>query len=174
MKTFWLDAILKPLAAIIFCLIFGLPFVYTGFQSIVLNGTKDDQGNVTIDFTRKHFFGLYRVEKHIEGVENATLKSSLVRRSGIRNTRKTLVSGVFLETQNEAIRLIAGSSDVNDALKLDVVRSVNQFIDDVNQNDYQNKIRLSNIFGWFGLPFLVLGVLGLIGWPFSIIKYLKD
>ena len=174
MKTFWLDAILKPLAAIAFCLIFGLPFVYTGFQRIDVDGSKDEQGNVTIDFSRHHFFGLYRVERHVEGVENATLKSSLVRRSGIRNTRKTLVSGVFLETQNEAIRLIAGSSDVNDALKLDLVRSINAFIDDVIQTDYQNTIRISNIFGWFGLPFLVLGVFGLIGWPFSIIKHLKD
>jgi hypothetical protein len=81
---------------------------------------------------------------------------------------------MFLETQNEAIRLIAGSSDVDDALKLDVVRSINDFVKNVNQTDNEKTIRLSNIFGWFGMPFLLLGILGLIGLPFSIIKHLKD
>jgi hypothetical protein len=173
MKSFWLDAILKPLAAIAFCLVFGLPFVYTGFQWIDVDGKKDDQGDVTIDFTRKHFFGLYRVEEHIDGVVSATQKSSLVRKPGV-DTRKSLVTGVFVENENEAVRLIAGSSDVNDTLKLDAVRSINEFIADADQTEFSKTIRLSNIFGWVGLPFLVLGVLGLIGWPFSIFKYLQE
>jgi hypothetical protein len=173
MKSFWLDAILKPLAAIAFCLVFGLPFVYTGFQWIDVDGEKDDQGDVTIDFTRKHFFGLYRVEEHIEGVVSATEKSSLVRKPGV-DTRKSFVTGVFVENEIEAVRLIAGSSDVNDTLKLDAVRSINEFIAEADQTEFSKTIRLSNIFGWVGLPFLVLGVLGLIGWPFSIFKYLQE
>jgi len=115
MKTFWLDAILKPGAAIAFCLVFGLPFVYTGFQSVDVNGSKDDQGSVTIDFTRKHFFGLYRVEEHIEGVVDATQKSSRIHKPGV-TTRKTFVSGVFVENESEAVHLIAGSSSSSNKL----------------------------------------------------------
>ena len=172
MKDFWLDAILKPLAAIAFCLAFGLPFVYSGFQRVDISGYKDGQGQVMIDFTRRHFWGLYRVEQHIEGVENATRKSSLVSKAGV-GTRKTLVSGVFIETESQAVRLIAGSSNVNDALKLETVRGINDFIDDPSQTQFSKTIRLSNVFGWVGLPFLVLGVWGLIGWPFSIMKHIR-
>jgi hypothetical protein len=172
MKSFWMDAVLKPGTAILFCLVFGLPFVYAGFQRIDATGMKDDRGEVTIDFTRKHFWGLYRVNEHIEGVKGATEKSSLIRKPGV-TTRKKFVTGVFIETDREAVRLIAGSSDVNSALKSDAVRSINDFVDDPNQTQYERTIRFTNIFGWVGLPFLVLGVLGLIGWPFSIIKHLS-
>ena len=174
MKDFLVKAILQPFLAILFCLAFGVPFVYVGFQTVDVRGYKDERGTVTIDFTRKHFWGMYRVEEHIEDVENATLKSSLARTTDIRRTRKTLVSGVFIQTETEAVRLIAGSSDIVDALKLDAVRSINNFIDTSDQTEFSKTIRLSNIFGWFGLPFLLIGVLGLIGWPSSIIKHLKD
>jgi hypothetical protein len=174
MKDFLVKAILEPFAAILFCLVFGVPFVYVGFQTIDVHGQKDDQGMVTIDFTRKHFWSIYKIEENIEDVENASRKTSRVRRSGINRTTKTLVSGVFIETEAEAVRLIAGSSNVNDALKLDAVRSINDFIENPDQTQFSKTIRLSNIFGWFGLPFLILGLLGLIGWPSSIIKRLRD
>jgi hypothetical protein len=38
MKDFLLEALLKPLAAILFCLVFGLPFVYIGFQTVQVEG----------------------------------------------------------------------------------------------------------------------------------------
>jgi len=174
MKDFLVKAVLQPFLAILFCLVFGVPFVYTGFQTIDVRGHKDDQGKISIDFTRRHFWGIFQVEKHVEGVESATLKTSRVRRTGINRTTKSFVSGVFIETETEAVRLIAGSSNVNDALKLDAVRSINNYIEDTDETQFSKKIRLSNIFGWFGLPFLVLGVLGLIGWPSSVINHLRD
>ena len=174
MKKFLVEAILQPFLAILFCLAFGVPFVYVGFQNIHVHGQKDEQGAVTINFTRRHFWGVYKVEEHVDDVENASLKTSRGRRPGINRTTKALVSGVFIETETEAVRLIAGSSNVNDALKLDTVRSINNFIDAPDQTEFSKTIRLSNIFGWFGLPFLALGILGLIGWPSSIIKHLKD
>lgn len=174
MKDFFLEAFLYPFLAILFCLAFGVPFVYTGFQTVEVRGSKDDQGIVTIDFDRSHFWGLYRVKEHIEGVENASLKTSLTRTSGIRRTRQTLVSGVFLETEAGAVRLLAGSSNVDDDLKREAVRSINDFIAAPERTSYSNTIRLANVFGWFGLPFLAIGVLGLVGWPGSIIRRLKD
>lgn len=51
MKEFLIKALLQPFVAILFCLAFGLPFVYVGFQTVYVEGTKDEQGMVTIDFT---------------------------------------------------------------------------------------------------------------------------
>ena len=71
------------------------------------------------------------------------------------------MSGVFLENETEAVRLLAGSSDVNENLKWDAVQSIKDFIKDPQQDEFQKTIRLTNLFGWFGLPFLLLGLLGL-------------
>jgi hypothetical protein len=170
MKDFLLKAILQPFLAILFCLVFGVPFVYTGFQTVDLQGSKDDQGSVTIDFTRRHFWGLYRISEHLEGVKDASLQTNLIRRIG---NRKTLTSGVFIETDTEAVRLFAGSSNVNDAVKWEAIRSINDFIDNRVETTLTKTFRVINIFGWFGLPFLILGVLGFIGWPSSIVHHWK-
>lgn len=172
MKSFLLKALLEPFLAILFCLAFGLPFVYFGFQSVQIEGQKDAQGAVTIEFHRKHFWGLWQVNKRIENAQNATLKTSHSHRTGTRH-RITLTSGVFLETETEAVPLLAGSSNIDDNLKWEVVNSINDFIDDPGQKHYARTFSLANVFGWVGLPFLALGILGLIGWPGSIISHLK-
>jgi hypothetical protein len=41
MKEFLLKAILQPFVAILFCLGFGLPFAYFGFQTVNLEDNKD-------------------------------------------------------------------------------------------------------------------------------------
>jgi hypothetical protein len=171
MKDFLIKAILEPFAAIAFCLAFGLPFVYVGFQTVDIEGWKDPQGQVTIDFNRVHYWGIWQVDEHIENVQNATLTTSRIHRTNPRRLR--LVSGVFLETETEAVRLFAGSSNVNDNLKWETIDSLNAFIDDPNQVQFNQTFRLTNVFGWVGTPFLVLGVLGLIGWPASIYRHLR-
>jgi hypothetical protein len=172
MKEFFVKVFLEPFAAILFCLAFGVPFVYFGFQTVHVEGQKDHRGSVTIEFTRKHYWGLWQVNECLEEVQNATRKTSITHRSGPRRIR--LTSGVFIETETGAVRLLAGSSTVDDKLKLETVNSINDFINDPTQTDFEKKIRVSNVFGWVGLPFLVLGVLGLIGWPGSIIRHLKE
>ena len=171
MKNFLIKAIFQPFVAIVFCLAFGLPFVYVGFQTVNIEGIKNLDETVTISFQRKHYWGLWQVNETIENVQKATLKSSLIHRSQPRRLRS--VSGVFLENETEAVRLLAGSSDVNDNLKWDAVQSINDYIKDPQLDAFQKTIRLTNIFGWFGLPFLLLGVLGLLGWPAAIIRYLR-
>lgn len=172
MKDFIIKSILEPLAAITFCLAFGLPFVYVGFQTVHIEGTKDQQGQVTIDFNRVHYWGIWQVDEHLDNVQAATLTTSLIHRSNPRRIR--LVSGVFLETETEAVRLFAGSSNVNDNLKRETVDSLNAFIGDKDQVQLNKTFRLTNVFGWVGAPFLILGVLGLIGWPASIYHYQKN
>lgn len=174
MKDFFLNALLYPFLAILFCLAFGLPFVYTGFQTVTVRGSKDPDGVVSIDFSRKHFWGLVRVERHLEEVENASLQTSRVRRIRTAGSTHSLVSGVFINTAEASERLLAGSSNVNDALKWDAVESINDFISNSAQVTFQRTFRVLNVFGWVGLPFLAIGILGLIGWPSSILRYHKS
>jgi hypothetical protein len=170
-KSFLIKAIFQPFVAILFCLAFGLPFVYVGFQTVDIQGERYQDESVTISFQRRHYWGLTQVNETIENVQKATLKSSLIHRSQPRRLRS--VSGVFLENETDAVRLLAGSSDVNDNLKWDAVQSINDFIKEPQQDEFRKTIRLTNLFGWFGLPFLLLGVLGLLGWPAAIIQYLR-
>jgi hypothetical protein len=172
MRDFLIKTLLQPFVAILFCLAFGLPFVFVGFQTVFIEGAKDQQGVVTIDFHRSHYWGVWQVDEHIENVQNAALRTSLTHRSNPRRIRMT--SGVFIETETEAIRLLAGSSNVDDELKWEIVDSINDFINDPEQRQYAQTVRLANIFGWVGLPFLALGVLGVVGWPFSIVKYRRE
>ncbi len=169
MKKIFLDALLYPFLAILFCLAFGVPFVYTGFQTVHVQGSKDDQGAVTIDFRRVHFWGLVQINEHVEGVHNADLDTSMIRRA----RRHRLVSGVFLVTGSDAVPLFSGSSNVDSDLKWEAVNSLNDFIRDEEERSYARTFSIRNAFGWVGLPFLVLGVLGVIGWPSAILRHLK-
>lgn len=172
MKDFLVKALLQPFLAILFFLAFGIPFVYAGFQTAQVEGHKDVQGAVVIDFQRQHFFGLWQVNEHIEKVKEAAIKTSRTHRSGDR-LQTIFVSGVFLETETEAVQLFAGSSNVNENEKQEAVESLNNFIHDPAQKNFSKRFSITNIFGWAGLPFLAIGIMGLIGWPGSIIKYLK-
>ena len=169
MNDFFLEALLYPFLAILFCLTFGVPFTYAGFQTIHLKGLKEN-GRVNMYLAREHYWGLYNVDEYIEGVQGADLANDRFRQGGWWRR----ATGVFLVTETEAVRVIAGSSDVDDKLKREIVEGVNEYIDNPNKLSYDETFRIHNVFGWFGLPFLVLGVLGLVNWPGSIIKNLKD
>lgn len=169
MKEFLLEGLLYPFIAILFCLAFGVPFTYAGFQTIHLQGSKST-GIVTMNLTREHYWGLYKVEVQVVGVLNADMANDRFRQGGYWRR----ASGVFLVTEKDRVRVMAGSSDVDDKLKWEIVESVNEFINNPVATRYDETYRIHNVFGWFGLPFLILGVLGLVGWPGAIIKRLRD
>ena len=171
MKDFFIKTFVEPFVAILFCLAFGIPFTYVGFQIVEIEMRMDEGNTVTLDFRRKHYWGLIQIDEHIEVIENATLKTNLYRR---KSTRHFLGSGVFVQTATEAIPLLAGSSNVNDNLKREMVRTINDFIENPKTQTLEATFRINNLFGWFGLPFLIIGILGLVGWPFSIIRQWKD
>ena len=174
MKDFLFSAILYPFLAILFCLVFGVPFVYTGFQTIHVEGAKNEAGETTIYFTRTHFWGLVNIERRVDKVEGASFETSRIRRAtSINNTRKT-VSGVFIDTAEGSVPLFAGSSNLDENLKWEAVQTINEFIATPDHWAYTRTFRIRNIFGWVGLPFLVIGVLGLVGWPGSILKHWKQ
>jgi hypothetical protein len=169
MKEFLLEGLLYPFLAISFCPAFGIPFTYAGFQTIHLEGTKMN-GSTSMHLQREHFWGLYRIEEHIEGVTGAVLKNDRFRQAGY--WRRAV--GVHLVSQTETVRVIAGSSDVDDKLKREIINSVNDFVDNPGRSRFDETYHIHNVFGWFGLPFLILGILGLVGWPGSIFKRLRD
>jgi hypothetical protein len=51
---------------------------------------------------------------------------------------------------------------------------MNEFISGTGPAQYSRTFKIRNVFGWFGLPFLALGLLGLAGWPVSILRYRKQ
>lgn len=162
-------AILKSVLAILFCLGFGAFFVYFGFQSVQIVGRKDAAGVATINYERKHFWGLFRVAERAEKVRGATLKTSLSGRSpgsGI----PSLMSGVFIETESAALPLLAGSSNTNAKVKRELVTSINDFLADAGRTNFEKTVSLTNLFGWVGLPFLAFGILGLLGLPGSLLR----
>ena len=172
MKDFLLEGLLYPFLAILFCLAFGVPFTYVGFQDVYLTGTKDANGYVSMDLSRKHYWGLYTVEEHAEDVIEARIITSRPKRIG---KARRLLSGAYLVTAaDEQIRLMAGSSNTDYSIKREIVLAVKDFVEDPAQMKFDQNFKIQNVFGWFGLPFLTLGVLGLIGWPGTIIKKIKD
>ena len=171
MKDRILNLFVYPGVAIIFCLAFGLPFVFAGFQDAHVQGVRGKDDSVTISVDRAHFFGLIHNRFQVEDVKEVNWVNTRIRRIG--KPRRT-ISGVFLITETEEQPLFFGSSNLNEDLKWRAINEINAFIDSTHQQEFLATYRIRNAFGWFGFPFFVLGIWGLLAWPFSIIKGIKD
>jgi len=171
MKDKILELIVYPGLAILICLAFGVPFAYAGFQTASVQGTKDANGSTTLVVDRSHYFGLIHNKFEIEEVEGARWVNTRVRRAG---KPRRLLSGVYLVSDSEEQPLFFGSSNINEDLKWQAINEINDFLEDPEALVFSAAYRIRNLFGWFGLPFLVLGVWGLLAWPFSVIKGLKE
>lgn len=163
MGQFLLDAIVKPGGAILFCLLFGVPFAFIGFQTVELTGQRTGR-TVNMTVRRQHVWGLFVFEREVAGVERVTSTSGTAG-TGIRRTR---VSGVVLEAGDQRVPLFIGASNVDGALKQGLVADVTAFLQKRREQEFHGTYRMRNLFGWVGLPFAALGVLGLLGWPFGI------
>ena len=170
MKEKILNLFIFPFLAILFCLAFGVPFVYAGFQHAAVRGIKDENGSATLTVDRSHYFGLIHQEFQMDDVEDASWINTRVRRPG---KPRRLLSGVYLISTSEENPLFFGFSNVNEDLKWQAIDEINTFLDDPEIQEFTADYRIRNLFGWFGLPFLVLGVLGILAWPFSIIMGLE-
>ena len=85
----------------------------------------------------------------------------------------TTVSSVFLVTATQSESLFSFFSNTDDSLKDEAMDSLNSFLTDPTQRTYDQTFAMRNIFGWCGLPFLIVGLLGLFGWPGTILKALR-
>jgi hypothetical protein len=170
MKRFVADALVKPLFGILFFLAFGLGFIFGGYQTIDVAGTRDAANHVVFDYAREHFWGFVKFSHRMEGVRNAELMTKTTRRSG---KRPTVHSAVFLVSEKEKQSLSGGSSNVDKEIKQEMVSGINAFIQDPAQRSFSKKYEIRNIFFWVGLPFFLLGLVALVGWPMAILDALK-
>jgi hypothetical protein len=159
-----LDALKKPFLAMLVGLAFGAPCVYLGFQTLQIAGQKGPTGAVTIDFAREHFGGLVRLTGQARNVRGATLRTSRSSGSPGKGPSK-LILEVFVETDDEAVSLMAGASSLPDSAKRELAASINAFLGDAGRPRFAKSIDLDSAIGWIGLPLLAVGVIGLLSLP---------
>jgi hypothetical protein len=72
---------------------------------------------------------------------------------------------VFVETDDEAVSLMAGASSLPDSAKRELAASINAFLGDAGRPRFAKSIDLDSAIGWIGLPLLAVGVIGLLSLP---------
>lgn len=159
---FVLDAFVKPFFAILFFIGFGGVFVFFGFQDVRIQAEKDINGKVTMDIVRTHFWVVKTVHRHVEGAQGAEIET--------KDTDDGYLSGAVIKGDNSSVSVLSGFSNTDERLKRKIINQVNTFLRDGSEGRFDQSFHLRNVFGWFGLPFFIIGVLGALCWPFNIIK----
>ena len=162
----------KPFLAMLIGMTFGLPCVYFGFQTLRIAGHKDPAGSVTIDFEREHFGGLVRLTGQARNVRGATVRTSRSSNARGKGVSETIVE-VFVETDDEAVSLMAGASSMKESAKRELVAGINAFVGDAARPRFARSIDLESVFGWIGLPLLAVGVIGLLALPAALLRALR-
>lgn len=172
LKKFILDAFLKPLMATAFFVGFGGFFVFGGFQSVKVDLTKGVDGKVDGTVLRSHFSGLYTVRTHVSGVTEAILETRHTEpgpAGGFYRIGST-VSGVVITADSGRTSLFWGHSNVDETYKRAIVKDLNTFMKDDDVNRFTAVFTIRNVFGWVGFPFFLLGMVGVLGWPVTIVS----
>jgi hypothetical protein len=157
---------LKPALAIVFFSGFGGFFVFGGFQSATVELHRGTAGAVNGKLTRAHFFGVYTVSAELRAIRQATMETGEARpRFGL----VARVSAVALVSESGSTSIFAGLSNVDETYKRQIMRAVNQYIRGGDNRAFHETFTISNVFGWFGLPFLLVGVYAAVTWPVTIV-----
>jgi hypothetical protein len=159
---------LKPALAIVFFLGFGGFFVFGGFQSAQVDLHRGADNAVNGKITRSHLLGLYRVSTELEGVTEAAI---VTRRSRISsgNPATLPVSGLVLNSRVGSTPLFWGFSNVDENDKARIRSALNQFIRSADGASFRETFVIRNLFGWFGLPFFLIGVVAAVSWPVMMV-----
>jgi hypothetical protein len=168
-RQFILDALLKPLVAAAFLLGFGGFFVLGGFQSVRVDLAKGLDGKVNGTVRRSHLFGLYVAQTQVTGVTGASVETQRTAAGG-SSRRGLIVSNVVIAADSGPTALFWGYSNVDDNYKRAIAKDLNAFIKRGGATRYSEVFAIRNLFGWVGLPFLLLGVVGVLGWPASVVS----
>jgi hypothetical protein len=165
---FLVDAFLKPLTAGVFFLGFGGFFVFGGFQSVQVDLNRGIGNTVNGKITRSHFFGLYSVSTEVEGITEATIATRHIRTSS-SNLATLLVSGLVLNSKSGSTPVFWGFSNVDETYKGRIKSTLNHYIRNADSNSFQETFVTRNLFGWFGLPFFLIGIFAALSWPVTIV-----
>jgi hypothetical protein len=166
MKKILLEALIYPVIIFLLCLGIGIPLVFIGFQTLSMTGTRSASDIVSYQITRKHYFGLYTIKLDVARAKGA----HIIKRKGLRGFME---SGAYLITSGKDVPLLLGAGKSDSRVKKNVVESVNNFLDDRAAKNCSNIFHISNVYGFIGLPFLVFGLLGILGWPSAIASGVK-
>lgn len=166
MSRFLLCAFLKPTLAVVFFLGFGGFFVFGGFQSATVDLHRGMAGAVNGELTRSHFFGLYTVFTELRAIRQATIET---REARPRHGLASPVSGVALVSESGSTPIFAGFSNVDETYKRQITRTVNQYIRSADNRSFRETFVVRNLFGWFGLPFLLIGIYAALSWPVTVL-----
>jgi len=166
---FLVDAFLKPLMAIGFFLGFGGFFVFGGFQSVQVDLNRGIGNTVNGKITRSHLFGLYSVSTEVEGITAATIETRRTRTSS-SNLATLLVSGLVLNSKSGSTPVFWGFSNVNEKYKGRIKSTLNHYIRNGDGKSFQETFVIRNLFGWFGLPFFLIGIFAALSWPVTIVS----
>jgi ABC-type long-subunit fatty acid transport system fused permease/ATPase subunit len=170
LKTFILDKLVWPLLAILFFSGVGSCLIFFGHQTIRIDSANSVEKTIVVDYTHEHFWGLLKISRRIEKVEYAEIVSSTHREFG----RIVSASSVVLVTDKEKKVSLGLSAGLSYGDKRNIVDKINAHIQDHRGKSLSEKLRVRNVFYWIGLPFLAIGVLGIIGWPGSIVKAINE
>jgi hypothetical protein len=168
-RRFLADALLKPGLAIAFFLGFGGFFVYGGFQSSNVALKREADNSLSGRITRAHLLGFHAVSEDLREVREAAI---VVRRTAISGFQRSSpsVSGVVLRAQSGDIPLFWGFSNVDDEQKREFKAALNSYIRGADRNPFSQRFVIRNLFGWFGLPFFLIGVFGVLSWPMIFVS----
>lgn len=163
---FLVCACLKPSLAVVFFLGFGGFFVFGGFQSATVQLQRDIAGTVNGRLTRSHFSGLYTVSRDLRGITRAAIETG---EAHPRFLLASAVSRVALVSESNSTPIFAGFSNVDEADKRRIARTVNQYLGRGDDRAFHETFRVRNMFGWVGLPFFLIGIYAVLSWPVTIV-----
>jgi hypothetical protein len=161
LRRFLFDGVLKPGAALVFLLGFGGVWVFVAFESVTVSLERTAEGRVNGTLARSHFLGAYQTATPLRGVTQARLAT---RRS--TGPKGVLGAAVVIEAASGPAGF--GFGNVDDERKREMVRELDRFLRDDRTGRFTAEFRLRHIGKWFGVPFFVLGLVGLVTWPWTI------
>lgn len=170
MKRFIVDKLIWPFVAILFFSGVGGCLIFFGNQTIRMDSPPSNGKTIVVNYTHEHFWGLWKIPCSIERVASAEIVSSSHR----ENNRIVSGSSVVLSTDDKkriSLGLTAGL-DRGDMSRM--VDCVNRHIQDHAGEPLSETFRIRTILYWIGLPFLALGIMGLLGWSRSIMKAARE
>ncbi len=170
MKRFIVDKLVWPFVAILFFAGVGGCLIFFGNHIIYVDSPVSDGKTIVVNYTHEHFRGLWKIPHRIERVAYAEIVSSSHREYG----RIISGSSVVLTTDEKKripLGLTAGL-DRGDMRR--IVDCINRHIQDHAAEPLSETFRIRKIFYWIGLPFLAVSILGVLGWPRSIMKAAKE
>jgi len=143
--------------------VFGVPIAFTffGWQSVYVDCVRQEFDSASsCEVQNSYFLGLFKTQKrHINNISDVGYRESY-------GSNHNLISTVVLKNDSGQISVFESSTNTNDDEKKKVIQEVRKFLENKGQPSLHLSMRFSNIFGWIGLPILIIFVGSSLYWAF--------